>query len=215
MIADLAARVRASPPRCGATRLVCVDGPSGSGKTTLARALGAALDAPVLHLDDLYPGWDGLAAAVPLLRDGVVAPLLAGRDAAYRRWDWQRCAPGDTVAVGRPPVLVLDGVGSGARPVAAHAVLLVWVEAPREERFRRGIARDGETYRPHWERWAAQEATHFAAEGTRARADVVVDGTAARVGPAIAPSRSTGLRPDDRRRMRRTAHRRAPPHIGG
>ena len=27
-------------------------------------------------------------------------------------------------------------------------------------------------------RWAAQEAVHFAAEGTRARADVVVDGGA-------------------------------------
>jgi uridine kinase len=179
VIADLAGRVRAAPPRCGATRLVCVDGPSGSGKTTLARALKAALDAPVLHLDDLYPGWDGLAASVPLLRDGVVAPLLAGRDATHPAVGLAPLrAPGDTVVVGRPPVLVLDGVGSGARPIAAHAVLLVWVEAPRDERFRRGIARDGETYRPHWERWAAQEAAHFAAEGTRARADVVVDGTA-------------------------------------
>ena len=67
--------------------------------------------------------------------------------------------------------------GSGARIVAAHAVLLVWVEAPRTERFRRGIARDGEAYRPHWERWAAQEQVHFAAEDTRARAHVAVDGT--------------------------------------
>ena len=73
-------------------------------------------------------------------------------------------------------MLVLDGVGSGARPIAAHAVLLVWVEAPRDERFRRGIARDGETYRPHWERWARQEAAHFATEATACRADVRVDG---------------------------------------
>jgi hypothetical protein len=35
-----------------------------------------------------------------------------------------------------------------------------------------GIARDGEAYRPHWERWAAQERAHFAAEGTRERADL-------------------------------------------
>lgn len=155
-----------------------MDGPSGSGKTTLAGRLGAALDAPVLHLDDAYPGWDGLAAVVPLLRDGVVAPLLAGRDAAHPRWDWARSAPADVVVVGRPPVLVLDGVGSGARSIARHAVLLVWVEAPRDVRHARGLARDGETYRPHWERWAAQERRHFAAEGTRARADVVVDGGA-------------------------------------
>lgn len=155
-----------------------MDGPSGSGKTTLAGLLGAALDAPVLHLDDVYPGWDGLAQAVPLLRAGVVAPLLAGRDASYRRWDWERDEPAELVPVGRPPVLVVEGVSSGARAIAAHAVLLVWVEAPRDLRLRRGIARDGETYRPHWERWAAQEQVHFAAEDTRARADVIVDGAA-------------------------------------
>ena len=36
--------------------------------------------------------------------------------------------------------------------------------------------RDGEAYRPHWERWASQEAAHFAADGTRNRADLRVDG---------------------------------------
>ncbi len=154
-----------------------MDGPSGSGKTTLAGRLGAALDAPVLHLDDVYPGWDGLADAVPLLHAGVVAPLLAGRDAGYRRWDWERHEPAELVTVGRPPVLVVEGVGSGARVIAAHAVLLVWIEAPRDLRLRRGIARDGEAYRPHWDRWAIQEQLHFAAEDTRARADVVLDGT--------------------------------------
>ncbi|GAA3244715.1 AAA family ATPase [Pseudonocardia petroleophila] len=180
----LVARVRAAAPRCGGTRLVCVDGPSGSGKTTLAGRLAAELACPVLHLDDVYPGWDGLAAAVPLLHDGVVAPLVAGRTATYRRWDWTRNGFAGTVTIGRPEVLVVEGAGSGARVIAAHAVLLVWLEAPRAERFRRGIARDGETYRPHWERWAAQEEAHFSAEGTRDRADVVLD-----TGPA---QRTTG-----------------------
>jgi hypothetical protein len=38
--------------------------------------------------------------------------------------------------------------------------------------------RDGEDFRPLWERWMAQEAAFFAADDTRSRADVVVDGTA-------------------------------------
>jgi len=176
-LADLARRVMAAPARCGSTRLVCVDGPSGAGKSSLARRLAAALgDPPVVRMDDIYPGWDGLAAAVPLLYEQIVAPLAAGHPAAYRRYDWDRGAFAETHALGRPDVLLVEGVAAGARPVAAHATLLLWVEAPRAERLRRGIERDGESYRPHWARWARQEAAHFAAEGTRDRADLRVDG---------------------------------------
>jgi chloramphenicol 3-O-phosphotransferase len=176
-ISALAARVLDTPPRCGSTRLVCIDGPSGSGKSTLAARLTAALGAPpLLHMDDLYPGWDGLADAVPLLHDRIVGPLAAGRAARYRRYDWVRGCYGEEHDLGMPPLLIAEGVASGARMVAARAVLLIWVEAPLEERFRRGIARDGEAYRPHWERWACQERAHFAAEDTRSRADLRVNG---------------------------------------
>lgn len=169
---DLAAMVSAAPPRCGTTRLVCIDGPSGSGKTTLAAQLAPELGAAVLHMDELYPGWDGLAAAVPLLHSQVVAPLAAGDTAAYRRYDWHLGEFAEARELGRPGVLIVEGVGSGARMVAAHASLLVWIEAPRAVRFARGISRDGETYRPFWERWATQERAHYAAEATRERADV-------------------------------------------
>ncbi|HET6260266.1 uridine kinase [Pseudonocardia sp.] len=176
-IGDVARRVLATPPSCGTSRLVCVDGPSGSGKTSLAERLAAALgDPPLVHMDDLYPGWDGLADAVPLLHDRIVAPLAAGRPAGYRRYDWDLGAYAEEWDLDVPPLLLVEGVASGSRQVARYATLLVWVEAPRAERFRRGIERDGETYRPHWERWARQEEAHFAVEGTRARADLRVDG---------------------------------------
>ena len=35
--------------------------------------------------------------------------------------------------------------------------LTVWLQLPEAQRRRRALARDGEIYRPHWERWAAQE----------------------------------------------------------
>jgi uridine kinase len=176
-IAALAQRVLAAPPRCGTTRLVCIDGPSGSGKSTLAGRLAAALGhPPVLRMDDLYPGWDGLAAAIPLLHDQVVVPLAAGRAARYHRYDWHRGVFAQAHDLGRPPVLIVEGVASGSRVVAGRTVLLAWVDAPRNVRFRRGIARDGETYRPHWQRWARQEADHFAVDRTADRADVQVDG---------------------------------------
>ncbi|GAA4966418.1 hypothetical protein [Kineococcus glutinatus] len=188
LLSGLAALVRSRPARARGTRVVAVDGPSGSGKTTLAAGLSTRLgDAPVLHLDDLYPGWDGLAEAVPLLVEQVLRPLAAGGPARYRRYDWVLGEYAEEHEVAPVDVLVVEGVSSGARACAPHLAALVWVEAPRELRMARGIARDGEAYRPHWQRWAVQEEAHFRAEGTRARADVRLETSAGRLLPAPAP----------------------------
>jgi uridine kinase len=181
-LAQLVRAVSDAVPRHPPTTIVGVDGPSGSGKTTLAERLRAAL-APdlavaVLHMDDLYPGWDGLTDGVPNLLRWVLEPLAAGRPAGYRRFDWVA----DSFAVWHdlPPVkvLIVEGVGSGAAAVAPLLDLLWWIEAPQPVRFERGIARDGEAYRPNWERWAVQERSMFARDRTRERADVRLDGTA-------------------------------------
>jgi hypothetical protein len=60
----------------------------------------------------------------------------------------------------------------------------VWVEAPAEERLRRGLARDGERLRAQWLRWEELEAAVFAAEWTRERADLCGDGAPAVPDPA-------------------------------
>lgn len=174
---ELVARVRAAPARCGPVRVVAVDGPSGSGKTSFADRLAAAVGgSPVVHMDDLYPGWDGLAEGVGLLVREVLEPLEAGRPAAYRRWDWHRSTWCEPVEVPVTPILVVEGCGCGSRAAAPYLCLLVWVDAPVDVRRQRGLARDGATFAPHWERWAHQERALFAAEGTRDRADVLVDG---------------------------------------
>ena len=178
-VPELAARVRAAAPRLGRTRLVCIDGPAGSGKTTLADRLVTALgDAAVVHMDDLYAGWT-LTGAFERLASGVLAPISEGRPGSYHRYDWaeERFEDAPT-AVQVPEVLVVEGCGSCPRAADAWAVLRVWVEAPQPVRLARGIARDGAALEPHWLRWHETEAAEFAAEHTRARADVVVDGMA-------------------------------------
>lgn len=176
-VAAVVALCSAARPRCGATKVIAIDGLSGSGKTSLADAVAERLAAPVVHLDDLYPGWDGLAAAIPLLTEQVLQPLARGERAAYRRWDWHRDRWAETVPVAPAPVLVVEGCGASALPAGRYAAVRVWVQAPTGVRRERGIARDGTAYAPHWQRWQAQEDALFAADDTRSRADLVVDTT--------------------------------------
>jgi len=69
----------------------------------------------------------------------------------------------------------VEGVGSGAEPGWALESALIWLEADRDERFRRAVQRDGESYLPHWQRWAAHEDGLFALDKTRSRADLIIN----------------------------------------
>ena len=169
--------VRSRPPTLGAGRLVCVDGPAGSGKTTLASRVAGLSAAPVVHMDDLYDGWDGLPQVGGQLAT-LLEPLARGETGHYRRYDWHVGAFAETVAVPPAPLLVLEGVGAGSAGWSHLVTALVWVEAPARLRLRRGLARDGADAEPHWRRWTLAEAAHFAADRTRDRADLLVDGTA-------------------------------------
>ncbi len=177
-LADLADRVRRAPARLGSTRLVCVDGPAGSGKTTLAAALAARLDdATVVHMDDVYRGWDTDFDEVHTrLRSQLVEPLRRADPARYQRYDWAAGRFDAWVDVPVPAVLVLEGVGSGAQSLDPWRSLLVWVEVERPERLRRGLDRDGPQVLPHWLAWMRHEEVEHARQRTRERADVRLRG---------------------------------------
>ena len=165
------------PPTLGEGRLVCVDGPAGSGKTTLALAVaGRRPGARVVHMDDLYDGWDGLPRLTAQLT-GLLRPLAGGEAGSYRRYDWAAGRYAETVTVPPGPLLVLEGVGSGSREHADLITVLAWVEAPADLRLRRGLERDGAAMADHWRQWAVDEQALFRREATAERADLLVDGT--------------------------------------
>lgn len=165
------------PATLGDGHLVCVDGPAGSGKTTLAAGIAAAVaGSVVVHMDDLFEGWDGLPTVDAQL-DSLLLPLAGGEEGSYRRWDWDAGAWAERVTVAPTGLLVVEGVGAGSLRAAEVTTVLVWVEAPYDVRMRRGLERDGDAFAPHWEAWARAEAEHFARHRTRERADLVVDGT--------------------------------------
>ncbi|RFA19490.1 hypothetical protein B7R25_11705 [Subtercola boreus] len=152
--------------------VVLIDGRSGSGKTDLATALAERWPAPVVlvRLDDIYPGWDGLDAASSHIHDELLAPAAP----RWQRYDWATARPAEWSSVDPALPLIVEGMGSLSRQNAPLATLRVWVELDGTTRRRRALARDGSTYEPHWERWAAQERAFIARENPRALADVVL-----------------------------------------
>lgn len=158
---------------CGATTVVAVDGPSGSGKTAFVRELALALGARTIHLDDVYPGWHGLAATPPMLADAL-RQVAVDQVGTLPRWSWVHDRPTTPLRVRPGGLLVLDGVGSGAAVVRPFLSALLWLEAPVAVRKARALARDGDAYAPFWDVWAEQERRHFTVDGTRTRADLVI-----------------------------------------
>lgn len=167
---------RSRLPTLGEGRLVCVDGPAGSGKTTLGAEIASlAGGAAVVHMDDLFEGWRGLARVDEQLQT-LLRPLTEGFSGTYRRWDWPGNAWAETVLVPPASLLVVEGVGSGSAAHAELITVLAWVEVPFGLRMVRGLQRDGAGVTDHWRQWAEDEQALFERERTRERADVVVDG---------------------------------------
>lgn len=175
-IACVAAALWHATPRAGATRVLAVDGRSGAGKTSLAGTLRDELAAPVVSLEDLYGGWDGLEHGIDLLASEVLEPLAHGRVARVPRYDWVAGGWTEPVALDPPEVLIVEGVGAGARRAAAYASVLLWLEVPASVRKKRALDRDGDTFAPYWDSWAAQEDAMLASEHTPDRANLIIDG---------------------------------------
>lgn len=182
--------LRLDTPRARSTSplLLAVDGRSGAGKTSLATETAALLrphlGVAVFHLDSVYPGWDGLAASFPAYVRDVVAPLSAGRAAHWRWWDWTAHAPGPADTTEPADVVILEGVGAGHRQARALVDAVAWVAMDETERKRRALARDGETFAAHWDRWAAQEEQYLAGDDVADAAWLRVEGHTSTPGAA-------------------------------
>lgn len=168
-------------------RLIAIDGPSGSGKSVYADALADRLRADgasvALVRTDHFATWARPASWWPVLEDGVLRPLLAGRTGCYRPLLWSGSAadwsvrPGPAVEVPVPDILLLEGVTAARRSLADRLDQALWVEWGSEgERLERAVARDGEDYRALLRRWQLFERGWFAVDDTRSRCEVVAGG---------------------------------------
>ncbi|MDO5029484.1 MAG: hypothetical protein Q4E11_02735 [Corynebacterium sp.] len=157
--------------------ILLIDGRSGSGKTTLAAKFHRVLSWPVIHLEDVYPGWGGLEAASNAVAASIINPALSPDKRGYRRWDWYANSLAEWVATPPDTSLIIEGCGAitqanlaAARSVGDGAGWGIWVELDTQTRFERAMARDMH-FEGHWDMWARQEDQHIATHNPETLAD--------------------------------------------
>lgn len=168
--------------------IIAIDGRSGAGKTTLAIELAARLrehhKVSLFHLEDIYPGWNGLAAGIERYASTVLAPLHRGEPAEWVSWDWTAHYDGATRTTLPAEIVLVEGVGAAAEAARPYLAAVIWADSPEQDRRSRALARDGESYEPFWDEWAAQEQEWLARDDVPAHADVLVHNLADGEAPA-------------------------------
>ncbi|BCW68599.1 hypothetical protein NicSoilB4_33620 [Arthrobacter sp. NicSoilB4] len=168
--------------------IIAIDGRSGAGKTTLAIELAARLrehhKVSLFHLEDIYPGWNGLAAGIERYASTVLAPLHRGEPAEWVSWDWNAHYDGDTRTTLPAEIVLVEGVGAAAEAARPYLSAVIWADSPEQDRRSRALARDGDSYEPYWDEWAAQEQEWLAQDDVPSHADVLVHNLADGAAPA-------------------------------
>jgi len=169
------------------TPIVLIDGRAGSGKSLFATKLAEnyfAVNkqaARIVQLDDLYPGWVGLAAGSVYARERILEPISAGKEASWQIWDWGKGVRGASSESGNGfrefsggTALIVEGCGALSKASAPMASLRLWIEADSTRRRQRFSERDRGKFDEYWGVWAAQEEEFYAAERSRELAELVI-----------------------------------------
>lgn len=172
----------------GGRALAVLDGPCGSGKSTLADALAALYHTQPIRMDDFFlppamrteqrltqPGGN---VHYERFREEVLAGLMRGGDAAYRRYDCQSGAWLDRVHRAAP-VTVIEGSYSHhpafAEAYGALDALRIFVHTAEEERMERLRAREGERFFTFETRWIPLEKSYLEAYDIKSGADIALE----------------------------------------
>ena len=181
--------------RKGGAVVVAIDGRSGAGKSTLAGAVAEIVGAAVVPSDDFFAAevpsseWDRLSPAERVqdaidwrrLRREAIEPLLAGKPARWRAFDFSARRPDGSYRLAAElrecaaaSVILLDGAYSSRPELADLISLSVLVEAPAPVREARLRAREEDAFLREWhERWDAAEAHYFEQVRHRSSFDLI------------------------------------------
>ena len=152
--------------------LLAIDGPAGAGKTTFAAKLEAELSVngtvKVIHMDDLYNGWDN-ALSNPLseILDRISTAHLAGREFVIKIFNWHTMTFDREEKIAPTDYLIIEGVGAAQQIVRETGATTYWLEIEPEIGLQRVLDRDGAHIEVQMRQWQVDQEKHFASDETR------------------------------------------------
>jgi uridine kinase len=170
----------------GKLPIVLIDGRAASGKSQFAKDLAEAFfqvdrqAARTIHMDDLYPGWNGLAEGSVYLLTNILLPLANSRSANWQVWNWRKNHRGaEEPGNGRREfsggtLLIVEGCGSISRLSFEHSDFQVWIDADDRERKERFSLRDQGKFDEFFGIWSAQEDEYYEKEKSKQLAQLIV-----------------------------------------
>ena len=178
LIEKISSQVLELIDRGNQTPIVLIDGRAGSGKSTFAEALQQQLfrdgeSAPrVIHMDNIFEGWDGLALGSDYMVRFILQPLARQETASWQDWSWVKNQRSSWREFSGGTPLIVEGCGSLTERSKEHADISIWLEASEEVRRERWIQR--ERHLEKFDFWAAQELDFYAREKSQSLADLVI-----------------------------------------
>jgi uridine kinase len=178
LIKNISSQVLELIDRGNQTPIVIIDGRAGSGKSTFAETLQQQLfrdgeSAPrVIHMDNIFEGWEGLALGSDYLVRFILQPLARRETASWQDWSWVKNQRSSWREFSGGTPLIVEGCGSLSERSKEHADIAVWLEASEETRRERWIQR--ERHLDKFDFWAAQELDFYAREKSQSLADLVI-----------------------------------------
>ncbi|CAB4529989.1 unannotated protein [freshwater metagenome] len=159
--------------------IIAIDGPAGAGKTTLANNLALAMSTSfrvhVVHMDDLYNGWDkALGEDLTRTLASLVQSHLAAKPLTYSRFNWASSEFDEAITHPVADILILEGVGCGQSAIRENLASLLWIDIDYNQGLARVLERDGENLEKQMQQWLVQQEQHFRVEGTQNAADFIL-----------------------------------------
>jgi len=159
--------------------IIAIDGPAGAGKTTLAHeiylALSLKMSVTVIHMDDLYYGWDNaLGADLSVILKYLVNQHQKNSSAQIKRYNWSTSSFGESENIEPADLLILEGVGSGDKSLQDDLAALIWIDIDPEIGVMRVIDRDGYQVEDEMKKWLGTQQEYFSQHSTREKADFIL-----------------------------------------